>query len=431
MRSRRGNQKKVIRVKVEEPSLAELATRKIAVIPMWPAAAWGASGGTGKHFDDPKGTMFKEIKLELRSKPSDAKSHRVGAYFKIFENGTPEQWCRWRDDLLKAWTGLNNTSASDKIATVRLLLEGQPLDDFERALKDEEEVQGGSDKVKYEESHVTTALKYVAIGLFPADAVTRQKSYLNYEANKPNKLSARETATRLKRLNDWFEYFPSDGGLRLADVNKIESSELVYIYYNRLMPTSWKRKVDEQNVVSPFKDGLATLVDFAERIQIAEERYGAFPAGSVSKGSAVKPRSAEDKSSGNSYGGPASGSAKRGEFHERNNKGGSKNCLIHGDNCGHGSHNCKVLQSHATKYRAAWDSKPRNKYPAAKKHQDYKHNKKTASGDRTWTRAEVQAIVKNASRLENHNVENVVADPMDQDKEDFDKYLEDCLSCDV
>ncbi|MFM7186494.1 MAG: hypothetical protein ACKO14_01620 [Armatimonadota bacterium] len=118
-------------------SAAEAMHRKVAVIPMYPVAPWGHSGGKGSSFDDPAGTPFKEIKLELRSKPSDAKSNKVGAFFKIFETGTPEQWCRWRDDLKRALIGLHAVSASDKVATVRLLLEGQPLDDFERYLRDE------------------------------------------------------------------------------------------------------------------------------------------------------------------------------------------------------------------------------------------------------------------------------------------------------
>ncbi|MFM7186495.1 MAG: hypothetical protein ACKO14_01625 [Armatimonadota bacterium] len=260
------------------------------------------------------------------------------------------------------------------------------------------------------------ALRTAAIGIFPTDAVTLQKGYLNYESAKPNKMSARDTATRFKRLNDWFEYYPSDGVDRLQDVKKIEDRDMCIIYYNKLMPVSWRRKLDENNLISPYDCELVDLVDFAERMQITEQRYGGTHGG-VLKGAAVKQRSTLDGMSGSSYGGPASGAAKRDESHER--KKNSKDCLVHGEACGHGTHQCKVIKSYATKYRAAWDSKPRDKYPAAKKRQEYKNKQKSA--DRTWTRAEVQAIAKKyAKRHENLNIE---ADP--SDSEEFAKIFED------
>jgi len=188
-----------------------------------------------------------------------------------------------------------------------LLLDGQPLDDFERYIRDKV-----GDESKMTEAQLMEALRTVAVGIFPADAVTMQKGYLNYECAKPNKMSARDTGTRLKRLNDWFEYFPSDGGERLAAVAKIEPAEMCVIYYNKLMPLSWKRKLDEQNSLSPYNCKLEQLIDFAERMQITEQRYGGAHGG-VPKGSADKQRSTSDGSSGSSNGGPVSGTAKRGD----------------------------------------------------------------------------------------------------------------------
>jgi len=86
---------------------------------------------------------------------------------------------------------------------------------------------------------------------------------------------------------------------------------------------------------------------------------------------------------------------------------------------------CKVVKLYATKYRAAWESKPRDKYPAAKKRRETKHK----SVDRTWTRAEVQAIMKKvaASTTTNkHEVHTMESeDHLDSDDEKFAKIFKD------
>ncbi|MFM8622679.1 MAG: hypothetical protein ACKOB3_04800 [Holophagaceae bacterium] len=178
-------------------------------------------------------------------------------------------------------------------------------------------------------------------------------------------------------------------------------------------------------MINPHTHKLGDLVDFAERIQITEERYGVIP-GSVLKGSAVKPRP-ESGTSGSSNGQPASGVAKRSESYERKHTN-NKDCLIHGDNCGHGSHKCKVLMSHATKYREAWNSKPRDKYPAAKKKQNYKSKD---SNERTYTRNELQAAIKRATQhMESLNIEATDDADMDDfdDSRELDKFMEEAFN---
>ena len=153
----------------------------------------------------------------------------------MFENGTPEQWCRWRDDLNRAWKGLNNTNGPNRANTVRHLLEGQALDDFEQFFMPAD--------VHETVDNVDLALKKVAANIFPADAVMNMKHYLNFELKKPNKLTARETMTRLERINKWIgDYFPSDGGDRTLPVERIEAGDLKLIYY-RSLPDNWRRKM--------------------------------------------------------------------------------------------------------------------------------------------------------------------------------------------
>ena len=157
-----------------------LEDTRTAVIPLYPIEAWNEHGSKTSKNKNSLAATFREIKLELLSNPTDSSSQKMGNYFKVFESGTPEQWCRWRDDLKRAWKGLNNNTGTTRLATTKHLLEGQALDDLTAYFQ--------QDGVNETTANVEKALKKVAVTIFPSDAVTRMKQYLNFELKKPNKL---------------------------------------------------------------------------------------------------------------------------------------------------------------------------------------------------------------------------------------------------
>ena len=368
-------------------SFQNVVDAKLAVIPLYPLAQWNDAGAKRRAKGEGDGeatSTFNEIKLELRSNPENAASVKVGAFFKVFENGTPEQWCRWRDDLNRAWKGLNNTNGPNRATTVRHLLEGQALDDFDQFFM--------PDDVNETIDNVNLALKKVAANIFPADAVMNMKQYLNFELKKPNKLTARETMTRLERINKWLgEYFPSDGGDRTLPVEKIDAQELKLIYY-RMLPNNWRRKMDENGSFSHHEATLQQIVEYAERLEVTEHRYG----GGNPKGTAVK----KNGHKGNSQGGSSKGSSEvepangGGNRQQKSTKTGD--CHVHGPNCGHTSHQCKVLKGHAEKVRAQWAAQPKSGIPAKKKQQVKFKNSTVA--DRKYSRAEVNTMLNNLKR---------------------------------
>ena len=281
-------------------------------------------------------------------------------------------------------------------SAVRHLLEGQALDDFENYLRPE--------NVNETEGNVNKALKMVAVTVFPADAVTNMKQYLNFELKKPKALTARALKTRLERLNGWFEYFPTDGGGRTGNVTKLTDNELRGIYY-RMLPTSWGRKMDENNTFSQYETPLKDMVDYAERLELTEDRYekasgNRYGSSHVRQGQAGK---AKGGSPGNGV--PESGNVKGGGASKFSK---NRDCLIHGADCGHSSHQCKVLKAHATKVKAQFEAQPR-KF-VHKKNQNYKRSigeGQSTTSDRKFSRAEVQQLMKNFStklNVENHNM---------------------------
>ena len=365
-------------------SFENLVDSKLAVIPLYPIEPWNDKKEIP---EDKRGSKaardaFKEVKLELRANPAAADSLKYGSYFKVFDQGTPEQWCRWRDDLKRAWAGLGNTSGPQRAATVRHLLEGQALDDFENYMRPND--------VAETVDNVNKALKMVAVAIFPADAVTSMKHYLNFELKKPKALTARALKTRLERLNNWFDYFPADGAGRTGQVTKLTENELRGIYY-RMLPASWRRKMDENNTFSQYETPLKDMVDYAERLEVTEDRYEK----ATRNGSAHVRQGQAGKAKGGSpnHGTPESGVAKGGVVSKFSK---NRDCLIHGVDCGHNSHQCKVLKAHATKVKAQFEAQPR-KF-VHKKSQNYKRpggeNQFTTGTERKYTKAEVQQLMK-------------------------------------
>jgi hypothetical protein len=400
-------------------SFENLVDNKLAVIPLYPIEPWNDKKEIQ---EDKRGARaardaFKEVKMELRANPAAADSLKYGSYFKVFDQGTPEQWCRWRDDLKRAWAGLGNTTGPQRAATVRHLLEGQALDDFENYLRPQD--------VAETVDNINKALKMVAVTIFPADAVTSMKHYLNFELKKPKALTARALKTRLERLNNWFEYFPADGAGRIGQVTKLTENELRGIYY-RMLPASWRRKMDENNTFSQYETPLKDMVDYAERLEVTEDRYEKatrYGSSNVRQGQAGKAKGGSPN-----HGTPESGGAKGGSASKFSK---NRDCLIHGVDCGHNSHQCKVLKAHAGKVKAQFEAQPR-KF-VHKKNQNYKRpvgdHQATTGNERKYTRSEVQQMMKNFStkrNVENFNME-VEPETMTEEME-VDQALEELLN---
>jgi hypothetical protein len=127
-------------------------------------------------------------------------------------------------------------------------------------------------------------------------------------------------------------------------------------------------------------------VEYAERLEVTEQRYGGNPKGSAVKKNGQKGNSQGGSSKGGSEAEPANGGRNR---QQKQNKTGD--CHVHGPNCGHTSHQCKVLKGHAEKVRAQWAAQPKSGNPAKKKQQVKFKN--TSVVDRKYSRAEVNTML--------------------------------------
>jgi hypothetical protein len=374
----------------------EQAQQSLGAVPLYPLAKW-----TTKDDED---ATFRSVKLDLKTNPTDSNSPKFSSYFKVFENGSSEQWCRWREDLSTVYTGLNLTTGKEQLGMTRHLLGGQARDTFNEYFS-----TGNKSETN---AHVAEALKVVAATIFPDSAVVNQKQYMRHELKKPNKLTARETATRLLQLNTWLAYYPADGEDPTAAVTKLDETEIREIYY-RLLPMAWRRKMDENVNFDRTKDGLRGLIDYAERLETSEAR---FDGRSIDKSSSKnKSQSGSNKPDGNAK----KGKSETGGAAHRGNGAlptWTRDCLVHGDGCGHPSHKCKILIDHAGKVKG--------QFKASYKENTKSFHKKSSTNakpwqkdnkERTFTKREVQMLLKKTSER--------LREQEESDDEDLDKEL--------
>ena len=143
----------------------EATQQGLASIPMYPILKWNAKEG---ETDDLK---FRTVKLELKTNPTAADSVKFSSYFKVFENGTAEQWCRWREDLATVFKGLNLTTGPNQIGMVWHILGGQALDTFNLYFRET--------GVTETPAHMLNGLKKVAATIFSDNTVANQTHYLH------------------------------------------------------------------------------------------------------------------------------------------------------------------------------------------------------------------------------------------------------------
>ena len=164
--------------------------------------------------------------------------------------------------------------------------------------------------------------------------------------------------------------------------------------------------------------GMRGVVEYSERLENLEERFDSRGQKDQKKGQVGKNIS-DLKRKGKSEAEPA------------NNRGSdsyptwTKDCLVHGQGCGHPSHKCKVLMDHAGKvkgqYLAATPG-PRKAYSKTTNSKPWQKDKT----EKSYSKKEVQLLLKrNEERktekeAENFQAEQAAYNSMDQDLESMD-----------
>ena len=174
----------------------------------------------------------KYISFDCRIDPKDKNSEKVTRKLKVFENGTPEEYCKWRIDYDDLATYPSFAKSEAKISLLLSVLKGKARDQFvtyHAKLKKDNDEAKTDDQVTGDEV-IELALNDLAHDVFGVtNAVRRQKHYMRN--GLVLKGTVREFGNRLMELNKYFPYFPVDDvGDGLVEHVGLPDDELNDIY---------------------------------------------------------------------------------------------------------------------------------------------------------------------------------------------------------
>ena len=148
--------------------------------------------------DDDDATNY--VAFDVRLIPGDETSEKVRRKLKVFEDGTPEDWCKWRSDYEGLTALPAYASHTAQVSIINTLMRGKARDIFVRQWTEYKNTNppGGNaserEKNKHAGNAIHHALNDVALMAFgTSGAVSAQKDYMRkYVLLDPERHTVRE-----------------------------------------------------------------------------------------------------------------------------------------------------------------------------------------------------------------------------------------------
>ncbi len=262
------------------------------------------------------------LTLKLKTVPTDENSQFYEPSVPYFSTGTPEQWFKFRRDLTRVFTGQNLSAGPQQCAMVRRPLDGDALTKF-----NESAIATGDETVP----NPSEVLGAVTTHVMPQRALAHQKRCMRGFMRKPLSVTTRLFVARVNELNTHSSDFPP-----FNDDQALPQDETMDIL-EFAIPSRWRNQATSQGfdvmIHTPTE-----FVEFCERIELAETNEEKSPGKNSNK---EKPTKTSHKR----------GSKRKSEDSEGSAK---KNCLLHGENCGHTTDECELLKSQTDNMKATY-----------------------------------------------------------------------------
>ena len=273
--------------------------------------------------EDDDSVLAREYKLQRNPKDKDSTTYTV----KIipFDNGSCEELLIFLKSFKEICEGQAITSAKDK-----KLLGSSGRAFFLGSFPADNNVT---------EDDFKRAIEQVKQTVFPRRAAHLQRMMLlQLRVKKPCHIKTRAFATRIQEINDLIPEFPSDIG---EPHEKLRDWELLDVIIGGL-PGHYQRELTRLRY-DVEKGSVQSLIRTVEE---AIESVDPVLAESTS----TKPKSTTGNN--NPPNKKRSGTKQRegdGSYKKRKE---SKDCMVHGENCGHSTAQCTVLKKFSDKYRS-------------------------------------------------------------------------------
>lgn len=265
--------------------------------------------------------------MKLRTNPTSTTSPIYELTVVYFGTGTPEEWLKFKKSLDKVIDGQNLTNGPAKFALARRVLIGDALATFEASAVDKNETNDTFGE----------CMDALTAHIFPARALQLQKRFMRRYLRKPKETSIREHVARAVEINGYLPFFPQPRAG--VEPTKLDEDELLDILEFGC-PSAWQKQMLLQNF-DPMEHSMVEFVQFCERVELTEE-----PLQEPTETKTKKKRRTE------------------------NGNNGKKNCMLHGNDCGHTTEECRTLKAQAKRMKSTYESQHPEKKKAYKQKQE-------------------------------------------------------------
>ena len=156
------------------------------------------------------------MSFDVRLIPGDDASPKVRRKLRVFEDGTPEEYCKWRIDFEGLTSVVTYARNDAQVSIINTLLRGKARDTFVRKWTEYTNTNppAANTDARAQNRHAELALQHalndVALMAFGmSGAVAAQKDYMRkYVLLDTEWYTVREFARRLEELNKYIPYFP-------------------------------------------------------------------------------------------------------------------------------------------------------------------------------------------------------------------------------
>jgi len=276
--------------------------------------------------DRPESKPLKDgdyASFKCRADPANADSPTHEIKVPFFRNGTAEEWFLFLRKFEQASKGQALTSGPALYNAMRRLLVAESLAQFNAKAAE----LGPETAI-----HFRACVQHVTDYVLPKRALRIQKRYLRRICRKPASLRMKEYIARYREINGYLSMFTPDG-----DDNKLPDDEIME-NLEFAIPSKW-RSAMIMHGFDPIEHDINGMTEFCERLETTEDINNHHFKDNTGKSNGEKP-------SKRKVGGPKTGT-------DSEKRAAKYNCLYHGPNATHGTHDCLVLKDQAKKMASA------------------------------------------------------------------------------
>ena len=206
--------------------------------------------------------QYKSFDIKLNKKEKD--SEKVEISIKVFENGTPEDFCKWYEQYVEIKEMMQLDTPAKEIKIIRSILKDTYLEAFNNHLVSVEDTE---EPKELDEDDVEEALEAVTLKVFKNDrhAYRRQVRYMRYQLYFTT-TNFTPFLHRLKQLNKYLKYFPVPPQ-KEGMLHPLTEDDLIEIIDNA-KPIEYNQSM-LQNNYDPYDKTLEEFSQYLERLEQA------------------------------------------------------------------------------------------------------------------------------------------------------------------